>query len=94
MKNGHQGIVRFERAGMEFQTVNVAFVISACIAPASFNISSSYLLFTLLHIFSAVELINRLKKFTTFMDMADDTWRYIFIFNPVKKSFYFNFIKV
>ncbi len=29
------------------------------------------------------ELINRLKKFTTFMDMADDTWRYIFIFNPV-----------
>ena len=25
MKNGHQGIVRFERAGMEFQTVNVAF---------------------------------------------------------------------
>ena len=28
-------------------------------------------------------LINRLKKFTTFMDMADDTWRYIFIFNPV-----------
>ncbi len=29
------------------------------------------------------ELINRLKKFTTFMDMTDDTWRYIFIFNPV-----------
>ena len=29
------------------------------------------------------ELINRLKKFTTLMDMADDTWRYIFIFNPV-----------
>ena len=29
------------------------------------------------------ELINRLKKFTTFMDMADDAWRYIFIFNPL-----------
>ena len=29
------------------------------------------------------ELINRLKIFTNFMDMADDTWRYIFIFNPV-----------
>ncbi len=29
------------------------------------------------------ELINRLKKFTTFMDMTDDTWRYIFIFNPI-----------
>ena len=29
------------------------------------------------------ELINRLKKFTTFMDMTDDAWRYIFIFNPV-----------
>ena len=29
------------------------------------------------------ELINRLKKFTTFMDMADDTWRYIFIFISV-----------
>ena len=28
------------------------------------------------------ELINRLKKFTTFMDMTDDAWRYIFIFNP------------
>ncbi len=31
----------------------------------------------------AAELINRLKKFTTFMDMSDDSWRYIFIFNPV-----------
>ena len=29
------------------------------------------------------ELINRLKKFTTFMDMSDDGWRYIFIFNPL-----------
>ncbi len=29
------------------------------------------------------ELMNRLKKFTTFMDMADDAWRYIFIFNPL-----------
>lgn len=34
------------------------------------------------------ELMNRLKKFTTFMDMADDTWRYIFIFNPLN-AYYF-----
>lgn len=34
------------------------------------------------------ELMNRLKKFTTFMDMADDAWRYIFIFNPLN-AYYF-----
>lgn len=31
----------------------------------------------------AAELINRIKKFTTLMDMTDESWRYIFIFNPV-----------
>lgn len=29
------------------------------------------------------ELINRYKKFTTYMDMINEAWRYIFIFNPV-----------
>lgn len=31
----------------------------------------------------AAELMNRLKKFTTLMDIAEDSWRYIFIFNPL-----------
>lgn len=34
------------------------------------------------------ELMNRLKKFTTYMDMIDDAWRYIFIFNPLN-AYYF-----
>lgn len=32
--------------------------------------------------------MNRLKKFTTFMDMLDNSWRYIFIFNPLN-AYYF-----
>ena len=36
----------------------------------------------------AAELMNRLKKFTTLMDMTEESWRYIFIFNPIT-AYYF-----
>lgn len=36
----------------------------------------------------AAELMNRLKKFTTLMDMTEESWRYVFIFNPIT-AYYF-----
>lgn len=36
----------------------------------------------------AAELVTRLRKFTTLMDISYDGWRYVFIFNPVT-AYYF-----